>query len=310
MPDPLVIAYTREGRRFADALRRLLPVILSGTPDKAERARFTLRQMANKMSATLRKESKAWLDTELPAYVAKGQRRAAKDIGVQFGGVNRLLIQRMAQELAPRLATAAESVNPYLTRALRKATALAVLRDDGADQTLKGFNAQVNKSLFRGSVSNDNLKQAKRRLMEDLGLDKGDTVLLMSGRQMQADLYAETVARTRRADAENQAAAYEYETQGFQFIETSSHAGVDPRDICYFLQGKVWALTPNNLGIPLLPPEYGLPPWHPNCVHTFGAWVPELNGGQKAVDKVLRSHAKDESALAAWDGGTQKKSKK
>lgn len=314
MADPLVTIYTREGRRFADALRRLLPVILKNEPGKAERAQYELRRLANKTSNSLRAAGAAWLENELPRFVEAGQRKAIRSLkglkpGIGFGGVNRLLVQRMALELAPRLATAADSVNPFLSQALRKATAIAVLRDDAPDAGLMNLETGINRSLLQGALSRDNLRQAQRRLLEDLNLDKGDTILLLSGRQMQADVYADTVARTRRAEAENQAAAAEYIQQGFQFVEISSHAGVDPRDICYFLQGKVWALVPNTLGIPMLPEEYGLPPFHPNCLHTFGAWVPELNGGQRAVDRIVRSHANDNKSLMAWAGKTQKPKK-
>lgn len=310
MPDPLVVEYTREGRRFADALRRLLPVILAGDPIKSERAQRELTRISNSVSAALTGAGQSWLENDLPKAFERGGKRAAKSVGVAFGGVNRFLVQRMALELAPRLADAAQSVKPYLSQALRKTQAIAVLRDDGPDVMMTGFDRMASQSLLSSGIRRENLKHSQKRLMEDLGLDTGDTVLLLSGRQIQADVYARTVARTRRAEAENQAAAAEYTAQGFQFIETSSHAGVDPDDICFFLQGKVWALAPNDLGIPILPPEYGLPPWHCNCLHTFGAWVPDLNGGQKAVDKVVRSHAKDAEALEAWDGGTRKKSEK
>lgn len=301
--------FGEEGRRFADALRRLLPEVLQPDANRALAARAELQAIANKVSFRLRAASTYWLKYDLPRAVGRGQARAARQVGVRFGGVNMNLVNRLAQDLAPRLAAASESVQPYLSMALRKTTAMQIQRDTaGLDQAAGAsvFDPAVNRSLITGALNRDTLKQAQARLMQDLGLDQGDNVLMLSGRMIEASVYAKMVARTRRAEAENQGAAYEYESQGFQFIETSSHAGVDPDDICYFLQGKVWALTPNDLGIPLLPAEYGLPPWHPNCVHTFGAWIPDLNGGQKAVNRVVDSHLNDAKALAAWDGGTKK----
>ena len=297
--DPLVAAYTEEGRLFADALRRFLPVILGPDQAKAAAAQAQLQKMSRKVSLNLKATSAVWLAVELPRLVAAGQRRAARQVGVGFGGVNRHLVQRLTQELAPRLATAAESVNPFLSMALRKTSDLKIKRQTAAasDEAFRNIDPQINRSLLRGALEADDLKRSTRRLMANLGLDKGDTILLLSGRRMQASLYARTVTRTRRAEAENQGAAFEYLTQGYQFIETSAHAGVDPDDICYFLQGKVWALVPNDLGIPLLPAIYGLPPWHPNCIHTFGAWIPALNGGQRGIDLVLKRHAKDSRAL-------------
>ena len=258
------------------------------------------------LSATfkMKRVGRKWLLPTITQRVIQGQRLAARELGLGFGTPNRRLIERLALDLAPRLAAAAESTTPGVIDVLRRSIAVGVTTSQGATRNLNNtrLNQEATLSLARGSVKVDNPKTAALRLMTDLGLNGGDSVLYLSGRRMGALSYASTVSRTRGAQAVNQAKANEYLGNGYAFIETSSHAGVDPDDICSVLQGQVWALAPNALGIPVLPAEYGLPPWHPNCVHTFGVWTPGLNGGRKAVAAIKEAHKAVADDLAAFDG--------
>ncbi len=297
--------YGYEGRRFADALRRLLPKIVEGTHLEQQAAQRELQQIANKTSAGLKAAGQEFIRTEIPKAVTLGGKQAASDIGIEFGGVNHQLITKLSLEAALPLARAAEGVRPFLGKALKQASLAAAQFDDSANRAIPGANLKISESLARGALEQDTAKQATKRLMSDLGLDKGDSVLLMSGRTMDAEAYAEMTVRTREMEGINAGKADQYMEAGVQFIETSEHEVVSG-DICEFLQGKVWALGPNSQGIPELPAEYGLPPWHPNCRHTFGAWIPELNGGDSAVSDVVESHSGDAKALEAWDGDTKK----
>lgn len=306
MADSLVRAFAAAGTRFADRLRALLPVVLTGTTDQQDRARTILQREADRASSRMKQGAKVWLKNDLPKAVEAGQRTAARQLGVKFGGVNTRLVESLARDISPKLAQAAESTRPFLAKTLREVTAVRAELLDGVDRELAGLNLSISESLSRGAISRDDVRQATKRLLRDTGLTKGDQVLFLSGRSMEAKAYSELVVRTRRSEAISQAKWQEYTDQGVEYIITSQHSGVKEDDICSFLQGKVWAMGPNPYDIPELPPEYGLPPWHPNCLHTFAPFIPELRGGERALDRAAESHADDAEALGEWGGKTSR----
>lgn len=309
--DPLVKAFSQAGTSFAQVLRKQLPAAVLGTAAEQARARATLQRAANAASLRLSTASRDWLKgSTLTAAVTKGQQQMAKQVGIQFGGVNLNLVQKLSLDVAKDLSRAAASTRPFLAQALRQATAVARERELGpysrVTETLGDADRAITESLLRGALEQRTMRENAKTLLEDLDLDRGDKVLFLSGRRMGAEHYAELVTRTRVMEALNLAKADFLTSNGYEFIKISEHEGVAEDDICTFLQGKVWALTENDLGIPLLPEEYGLPPWHPNCRHTFGAWQPKFESAgdvQKAIDE----HDDDEAALAEWDGAIVKK---
>lgn len=308
----LVKGFRRAGAEFAYTLRMNLGKAVYGTPTEMARARGVLRKAAQDATTKMTRAGSIWLNSPatIEAMVILGQRSAATQVGIKFGGPNTKLIQQLKLDTARDLSRAAHSTTPFLETTLRKATVIATeqLREQGTltqSTSVDDFNKALSKSLLSSAQAEKVSRQSSKKLLEDLGLDKGDRVLFMSGRTMEADAYAKLVTRTRTMEALNKAKAAELTANGYQFIETSEHDGVEEDDICYFLQGKVWALAPNEEGIPVLPEEYGLPPWHPNCAHTFGAWQPKFEG-KDAVDKAVDSHADDDEVLAEFGGKTSK----
>lgn len=83
-----------------------------------------------------------------------------------------------------------------------------------------------------------------KRTKEEAGYDVEGDGPKFEGRRLSAGDWASTVSRTRRAEAINRPKADEYEANDYRLIQTSSHAGVDPDDVCSVLQGQVWALGP------------------------------------------------------------------
>ncbi len=282
-------------------MRLYLPKTILEPSSEAGRARIALKKAADVATAKMNASSARFLaGGRIKSSVISGQKTAAADIGVRFGGPNQALIDRLNYSIARDLGKASASPNAFLADALRRTTAIAVQADDRADKTLrpKVFNQAVSTSLEASAQRQETFPLSAKSLLEDLGLDKGDQVLFMSGYRMEAEAYAKTLVRTRSLEALNEAKAGEYLDNGFLYVETSEHDGVDPRDICYFLQGQIWALAPNPEGIPILPREYGLPPWHPNCLHTFGAWQPKYSS--KTFAEVLDSHSSDAEDMAPW----------
>ncbi len=300
---PLVDGFSKAGAEFADVVRFYLPKTILGSPLEATRARVTLKKAADKATLDLKRTASRYLASgSLREAVIGGQKSAAASVGLKFGGVNEALVQRLTYQAAMDLGKAASSPNAYLATTLRKATAIATQADDHEDRAVNVDRVSTRSMLDSAKAAEAQPVTAKR-LLSDLDLDKGDYVLFLSGRSMEASAYSKLLTRTRGMEALNLGKAGELTDNGYLYVETSEHDGVDERDICFFLQGKVWALAANPLGIPLLPSEYGLPPWHPNCAHTFGAWQAQFEG-RGAVDKVIDSHVDDAESLAPWlEGG-------
>jgi hypothetical protein len=280
-------------------MRQLLPIIAGTTGDTRARALAKLQTEAERVSKALRAASVDYVNgPALKAAIIKGQREVLKAGGstVKFGGVNVPLLARLTRETSRDLYAASLSPPSYLRKSITQGQAIGLR----FGQPVK-MDLSLTQALARGVLERATPRGLKQAVLNELGLSKGDRVLLLNGRTYDAGWYAETVARTRTAEANSDAKAEEMQTRGYKFIQTTAHAGVDPKDICYFLQGKVWALQENNLGIPLLPEEYGLPPWHPNCVHTFSPWIPEFRTNAQ-INKAVSSHADDSENIEKWRG--------
>jgi hypothetical protein len=289
MASRLEDAFGKGGRKFADALRRLLPLATLGSGPEADRARRILQAEADDLARQLGAAGSKWASSSARSEVLKGQREIASQLGIKFGGANLPLITKLANQNWELVKGPADSPRAFLNKALRDSQAVAAERAESWGQ-IDITDSALNESLIRSAFRGSSPPQQARDLLKDLGLEKGDRILLSNGQQWEAQAYARLLSRTREMEALNLAKADALDQAGFEFIETSEHSGVPDDDICSLLQGRVWALKENSLGIPVLPPEWGLPPWHPNCAHTFGAWIPELNGGQRAVTKILKSH--------------------
>ncbi len=295
-------AFGAEGKRLAALMRSLLPIATLEKGPRADQARRTLQREADATSARLVKASQTWLKSDvISSQVVKGQQEAAEESGIIFGGPNLSLIDRLTREIASDLIPAAASPRLYVDRALTKGKAIAVEKFDSWASEIhatSNLDTQMTASLLRGSLAQETPEQMGKRILADLGLDSSDRILLAGGRSYEADYYAELLADTRSKQALNLGKAEDLTKRGMLYIQTSEHSGVKEDDICFELQGRVWALSANDLGIPVIP---YLPPWHPWCGHTIGAWVPEIEG-QKAVDSALSDHEDDQTTLAPFRG--------
>lgn len=299
----LVQAFGKTGRKYASALREQLPKIAFGSSYEKSKAQIILQQAADRASLEMKAASAVFIKGEtLAKAAAVGGRKVAAQVGIKFGGVNQTLINQLNLSVAKDLAKASNGPLAYYNVVIRELTVTSK-EALGKTRSLLGADEKASQSLIQSALSQNVYEKASQRLLADLGLKESDNVLFMSGRRMNAEAYAKLVVRTRTIEALNKGKASTLTENGYEYIETSQHDGVDEKDICYFLQGKVWALVENDLDIPMLPEEYGLPPWHPNCGHTFGAWQPKFESN-KAISKAVDEHDNDEEDLAAWGGKT------
>lgn len=280
-------------------MRQLLPFIAMTKGRASEEAWRKLQEEADKTGVRLSGVAKKWVTgPTIERAIATGQRRAVNQLGVKFGGVNLGLLQRLTREIAADIIPAAESPNAFANRALTRAQAVFESRE-GVKIDL---DQKLTSSLIKSTLRRQAPTGMAKAMLSDLGLTKGDRILLAKGRTFEASKYAKLISRTRTSEALNVAKAEEYSNRGVEFIETSSHDVEDEDDICNFLQGKVWALGPNDFGIPEFPHEYGMPPWHPNCAHTISAYIPKFHGGDPQLRRIAKSHEGDEEKLKAFAG--------
>lgn len=291
--------YGIEGRKLAAVMRQLLPFVAMTRGTATNQARAILTKSADIAAFRLARGSNAWVNgPTLSQAVIKGQVEAATQVGIQFGGLNVRLLARLTNEVQADLLRVSASVPNMMQKSLMKSQALVV------DKNFEIIPAdgRLTESLIRSTLDGAAPREMSKRILNDLGLDKGSRILLLNGQSWDAEVYSRLVSRTRTMEALNEAKGEEYKAAGFEYIETSEHDVKDDTDICAFLQGKVWALGPNDVGIPMLPEEYGLPPWHPNCSHTFGAFIPKFNGGDAALERAAKEHKNDAKALEEFQG--------
>lgn len=284
-------------------MRELLPFAAMTSGTASQQARDLITLAAQRTSVELVRESVTWLNgPTLGKAVRAGQVAAARQIKVAFGGINARLLRELTIETTGNLLPVAASPQDFAKQALRKSQALVAA---AAFDVIKTDQA-LTRILIRSTLAQETSQEMSKRVLKETGLEAGDRILLVNGQQWEAEAYAKMLTRTRGMEALNRGKATELLDNGYEFIETSEHDVKDKDDICNFLQGKVWALTENDKGIPMLPPEYGLPPWHPNCSHTFAAFIPEFNGGDDALDDAADSHADDADTLDEFQGSDGK----
>lgn len=119
------------------------------------------------------------------------------------------------------------------------------------------------------------VRQAKRNLVEKL-VDQGlNGIRDKRGRMISLDAYAATVARSTTREATNTATINHLKALDYDLVKMSSHATTCP--VCAVLQGRVYSLTGNTHGYPVLTRAFGSHAnIHPNCRHVLTPYIPGL----------------------------------
>lgn len=119
------------------------------------------------------------------------------------------------------------------------------------------------------------VRQTKLNLQRSL-VSKGiNGIRDKRGRMISLDAYASTVARSTTREATNTATMNHLQSLGYDLVKMSSHA--TSCEICAVLQGRVYSLTGNTKGYPVLTSAYGSHAnIHPNCRHVIFPYVAEL----------------------------------
>lgn len=136
-----------------------------------------------------------------------------------------------------------------------------------------GLRKAALEQISEGTARGDSVAQTTKRLTADLeqrGLvgnaNNNAKLVRVNGRNYQANKYAEMVVRTTAREAHSEAVKQRLQENNMDLVEVSRHTDTDGPDICNDYEGKVFSLTGETDGYPVLPFS---PPFHPNCRHVL-----------------------------------------
>jgi hypothetical protein len=113
-----------------------------------------------------------------------------------------------------------------------------------------------------------------------------------SGRKWSPDTYSAMYANTQASTFKDNIHVDELQDVGVEYIRISDHNTSTP--ICKQYEGKIFALSSNSLGVPVISIR---PPFHPNCRHVTLATRPDRASGykenNKKVDKQFKAAKAD-----------------
>ena len=101
-----------------------------------------------------------------------------------------------------------------------------------------------------------------------------------SGRKWDPDTYSAMYSVTQASTFQDDVHVDELKDLGIEFVQISSHGTDTP--ICMQYEGKIFALSANTIGVPVLEVR---PPFHPNCRHISISARPELAEDYRVINR-------------------------
>jgi hypothetical protein len=170
------------------------------------------------------------------------------------------------------LLTANQTIKKNITRYIQ-ATQQQVLEDN-----------QISRAIAQGMIQGETRKQISDRIQESFEKQlKNEQFITINGRNYQPEPYSRMVARSRVAEASNQAnvnAALQY---GIDLVQVDIHAG--SCEACDPFQGKIYSISGND---PQFPPLDERPPYHPNCRHQLLPMTRESLEGRGMLEGAIK----------------------
>ena len=129
-------------------------------------------------------------------------------------------------------------------------------------------------SAMDGFAETDSIKKVVREIRGRLN-ERGVTGFVdVRGREWSLENYADMAARTVTAQARLRAKEVEFIAHGQDLVLASEHYPTCPK--CEPWGNKILSLTGETPGYPTLDEARAAGFLHPNCLHSFSAWIPEL----------------------------------
>ena len=237
------------------------------------------------------KESEAfmrqWTKTNMPKAYNSGvvlSKKMLKQSGLKLGKIARTNLHGSAtnfaiEQMVGDMATGVGSISQKLNGAYRKTHVVNVAR-----QTIENVaNEAVANRFVKGTSSRDVEKRMFNNLRKSFTNSKGELKLVRvigpSGKPRNYTLknYTRMVARTRTREAQVQGTKNAMIELGQDFVQISDHA--TESEICKPYEGMIYSISGSGeLNNPLFDGALDgetEPPYHPNCLHNIGPYIPE-----------------------------------
>lgn len=276
-------------RQRVDVMRRALKGALKGLPEAvtqrdiadlsgdARRRAILSREIAEILSRLKTEDVETALGRPLGDAYSEGFRRT--DEGAPVGSqsvsadasIDRDKLRALARNFTQPLGDAfgkMKSPLPYIAPRLS---------DLGKEKLLEVAISATARGLTWNQFAKEigkALPEAQRFIQNEA--TRGMSIELDGGYRMNAERYANMLARTTSVQAANRGTLDRAEESGVQTVKVNVAPG--STDFCLELEGKIYALTDEaaqKFAVPLLADcPSGGPPFHPNCRHSISPFTP------------------------------------
>lgn len=246
---------------YRKAARELNQVILQADPKKPV---VFLRQAVltdiEEITKGLEKDTRNWLQEEVPKQYKEGSFRAISDTKAHelvlkqtaFGQIHKEAVEALVEDAYLDFAGGIEGV-----------------KRAGREFISDLIKLKINERIVVGAIKGEGVYKIKREVKK-LVEDRGFTALIDRGsKRWKIDTYAEMLVRTHIIKSNNEGFKNRLLENGLDLVEISSHASACP--ICEPYEGMVFSLTGNDK-------KYGQAPElpiHPNCKHSYLPFIVE-----------------------------------
>ena len=240
----------------------------------------------NEILADLQNQSAAWVAANIPAEYQAGLDAANAAMDAQY---------KAAGQEPPvypgQFATVhQEALQVLISDTNNTFTELIQFTGRNIDDMIADANRQA---IAQKLASGSTVDQAAKILQEMLVQQGIPAFTYKRGGQtvtMQLSTYAQLVARSTTAEAQNQASMLQSQEIGGDLVKMTSHSPTCP--ICYPLQGRVYSISGKSKKYPPLKVAYsgGYANIHPNCRHRVNPYVPALKSDEQLAKDLAYSN--------------------
>lgn len=240
---------------YRKAAKELNQTILQADPKKPV---VYLRRVVlvdiEEITKQLEKETRIWLEAEVPKQYSDGSFRAISDCKArelvlkrtEFGQIHKEAIETLVDDFYLDFANGIEGV-----------------KRAGREFISEMVKLKINERIVVGAIKGEGVYKIKREVKK-LVEKRGFTALIdRGGNRWKIDRYAEMLVRTHIIKANNSGFVNRLLENGLELVEMSQHATSCPT--CKPYEGKVFSLTGNDKKHGEAPDL----PIHPNCKHSF-----------------------------------------
>jgi hypothetical protein len=242
-------------KSYRTAARELSRTIERANPKKpVVFLRRTVLVDINAISEALERETRSWLEEEIPKEYKLGSHTAIRECQKQGLRLERTAFGQVHQEAIETLVEDA-----YLDFA----NGIEGVKRAGRGFLSELVKMKINERIIVGQIKGDGLYKIKREVKK-LIEEQGFTALKdRGGKNWKIDRYAEMLVRTHVLKANNAGIKNRLLENKVELVEFSKHGG--SCEICAPYESKVFSLTGDSKEHEKAPDL----PLHPNCRHSY-----------------------------------------